>query len=142
MYVVGQVRSPGVVSLNAGARVVDAIEAAGGATSRADLTAVNLARKLTDGEQIMVPRPGQAVPPASPGGAETPGAETHWGAAVNLNTATQAQLDELPGVGPVIAGRIVEWRQQNGQFTSVDQLGEVSGIGDATLAKLRSLVTV
>jgi competence protein ComEA len=143
VYVVGQVHAPGVVSLSAGARVVDAIKAAGGATSKADLTAVNLARRVTDGEQIVVPRPGQPIPAAgASSAAKSPGADAHPGQAVNLNTATEAQLDELPGIGPVIAARIVAWRQENGQFTSVDQLGEVSGIGNAILAKVRPLVTV
>ena len=135
-----------MVSLSSGARVIDAIKAAGGQTRRADLSAVNLARRVTDGEQITVPRPGQPVTAASgvapSSGSESSGATAVSGQPVNLNTATEAQLDELPGVGPVLAGRIVAWRQQNGQFTSVSQLGDVSGIGDATLAKLRSLVTI
>lgn len=166
VYIVGQVRKPGVVTLPPGARVVDAVEAARGATARADLAAVNLARRLADGEQIIVPRRGEVVAGGGgPGGlaggsagggsgAAGPGAgaagTSPAGAAagsagqgvLNLNTATVAQLDELPGVGPVIAGRIVAWRQENGPFTKVDQLGEVEGIGPATLGKLRPLVTV
>jgi len=150
VYVVGQVREPGVVSVAAGARVGDAVEAAGGATPKADLTAINLARKVADGEQILVPRPGEAAPagttsgsagPSGPGEPGGPGAGAGSGL-VNLNSATEADLDELPGVGPVLAGRIIEWRDQNGPFASVEQLGEVSGIGDATLDKLRTLVTV
>jgi competence protein ComEA len=144
VYVVGQVREPGVVTLPAGARVEDAVEAAGGATGRADLTVINLARPVQDGEQILVPKPGESPAPApiataAPSGSGPAGAPA---GPINLNTATAADLDSLPGVGPVIAQRIVDWRQQNGGFTSVDDLGEVSGIGDATLGRLRPLVTV
>lgn len=161
VYVVGQVRRSGVVSLSAGARVEDAIQAVGGATEKADLAVMNLARRVVDGERIVVPRPGEKLPTAEPGadggataagaaGAETGAAgsgEAGSGAAapgapVDLNTATVAQLDALPGVGPVIAGRIVAWRQENGRFTSVDDLSEVQGIGDATMARLRPLVRV
>jgi competence protein ComEA len=153
VYVVGQVRRPGVVSLAVGARVEDAVDAAGGATEKADLAVMNLARKVVDGERIIVPRPGQKLPtpdPVAVPGAADPGAAgadpgsgtVTPGAPIDLNTATVAQLDALPGVGPVIAGRIVAWRQENGRFSSVDDLGEVQGIGDATLAKLRPLVRV
>jgi competence protein ComEA len=154
VYVVGQVRHPGVVSLVNGARVEDAVKAAGGATERADLAVINLARKVQDGEQIVVPKPGETVPAAAldaGGGAGGAGAGGTGGdgtagggpgAPIDLNTATVAQLDTLPGVGPVIAGRIVAWRQDNGRFATVDDLGEVSGIGEATLAKLRPLVRV
>ena len=138
VYVVGEVRRPGVVSVGAGARVDDAIEAAGGASAKADLTAINLARRVTDGEQLVVPRPGQVV--AGPPKDAAAGGDS--GPLVNLNTASETQLDELPGIGPVLAGRIVAWRQQNGRFASTGQLGEVEGIGDATLAKLQPLVTV
>ena len=150
VYVVGQVRRPQVVSLAPGSRVEDAVEAAGGATERADLTVMNLARPVVDGERIVVPRPGEKLPTPEPvpagAGAGASAGTTAGGAApgtpVDLNTATVADLDALPGVGPVLAGRIVEWRQQNGGFKTVDDLGEVSGIGDATLAKLRPLVRV
>jgi competence protein ComEA len=150
VYVVGQVQRPGVVSLAAGARVEDAVDAAGGATGKADLAVMNLARKVVDGERIVVPRPGEKVPAADPmpapdGAAPSDGqagTSSAPGTPVDLNTATVADLDALPGVGPVIAGRIVAWRQQNGNFKTVDDLGEVSGIGDATLEKLRPLVRV
>jgi len=152
VYVVGQVGRPGVVSLAPGSRVEDAVDAAGGATSKADLTVMNLARKVVDGERIMVPRPGQQVPTDDPvdagggsadggagsGAAGTPGP----GAPVDLNTATVAEFDALPGIGPVLAARIVAWRQQNGRFNTVDDLSQVSGIGDATMARLRPLVRV
>jgi competence protein ComEA len=137
VHVVGQVRHPGLVRLDAGARVADALAKAGGASRRADLTAVNLARVVVDGEQIFIPAPGQA-PPAVAGPA--PSGSAGAGSPIDLNTATEADLDALPGVGPVIAGRIVAWRQEHGRFSSVDELTEVSGIGDATMARLRPLV--
>ncbi len=149
VHVVGQVRHPGVVTLRSGARVIDAIKAAGGALPGADLDAVNLARVLGDGEQVRVPKPGETLAPSPPtvaggGGAGTGGTSADAPAAgpVNLNTADAAALDGLPGVGPVLAERILQWRQTNGRFTSVDELGEVSGIGDKALERLRPLVTV
>ena len=149
MHVVGQVREPGVVSLGPDARVQDAIEAAGGATGRADLARINLARKVVDGERILVPRPGQKLPaePADGGSVEASAgsggsAGSGSGAPIDLNTAGVTELDALPGVGPVLAARIVEWRQVNGRFATVDDLNEVSGIGDATMEKLRPLVRV
>jgi competence protein ComEA len=147
VYVVGQVRRPGVVTLAPGARVEDAVDAAGGATGTADLTVMNLARKIVDGERIVVPRPGEKVPtevpaPVAEGGADASAGAAAPGVPLDLNTATVAQFDALPGVGPVIAGRIVAWRQQNGRFNRVDDLAEVQGIGDATLEKLRPLVRV
>ncbi len=146
VHVVGQVRRPGVVRLAAGARVQDALAAAGGATRRADLAAVNLARLVVDGEQVVVPRPGAATPPApgsaGPGGTGGTGAGAAGGAAaaVDLNTAGESELDALPGIGPVLAGRIVAFRQEHGHFSTVDELAEVSGIGDAVLERLRPLV--
>ncbi|GAB2984115.1 helix-hairpin-helix domain-containing protein [Nocardioides montaniterrae] len=137
--VVGKVRRPGIVVLSAGSRVVDAIKAAGGARRGVDLTSLNLARVLVDGEQVVVGVPGgRAGPPAS-------GAMPLTGAAwpvVNLNTATVDQLETLPDVGPVTAQSILDWRAENGRFTSVDQLLDVDGIGDKTLAKLAPHVTV
>jgi competence protein ComEA len=154
--VVGLVQHPGVVRLAAGARVEDAVDAAGGARHGADLAAINLARVLVDGEQVVVPRPGQAVPAAGAGaavagtaGAPGSGASSGVGGSaaapagpVDLNTATEEQLDALPGVGPVLAGRILEWRAQHGRFSTVDELSEVSGIGDKVLENLRPLVRV
>jgi competence protein ComEA len=155
VYVVGQVRRPGVVSLGSDARVQDAIEAAGGATGRADLARINLARKVVDGERILVPKPGQKLeddPAVGGGSAGVAGGDSGGvtsgaaggapGTPIDLNTATVTELDALPGVGPVLAGRIVEWRQSNGRFTTVDDLNEVSGIGDATMEKLRPMVRV
>ncbi len=148
VHVVGQVRRPGVVRLPPGSRVEDAVAAAGGVLRGADLTAVNLARLLADGEQLLVPRPGQAVVPGggASGGAGSGGSGGDAGATgsvpVNLNTATVEQLDGLPGVGPVLAGRILDWRAKNGRFSTVDELGEISGIGEKALERLRPLVSV
>ncbi|MBD5787911.1 helix-hairpin-helix domain-containing protein [Cellulosimicrobium terreum] len=141
MHVVGQVADPGLVTVDAGARVADAIAAAGGAAREADLAALNLARTVTDGEQIVVPRPGEAVAAAPPPGTDAaPGGQ--GAQVVDLNTADASMLDELPGIGPVLAERIVVWRTDNGPFTSIDELGEVSGIGPAVLADVRDLVQV
>src|SRR5687768_12581308 len=140
--VAGKVRRPGIVSLPLGSRVVDAIEAAGGPRRGVDLTTVNLARLLVDGEQIVVgvpPPAGVAAPAASAPGASTAGAPVPL---VNLNSATQAELETLPGIGPVTAAAILQWRTDNGAFSSVDELLEVSGIGDATLAEIAPFVTI
>src|SRR4029453_4014206 len=126
------------VRLPAGSRVQDAIAAAGGATSGADLDAVNLARKLTDGEQVRVTGPGDPPPPPEPGAATIPGTPS---TPLDLNTATVEQLDPLPGVGEVTAGRIVAYRAAH-PFTSVDELLEVPGIGQRRFDQLRDLVTV
>jgi competence protein ComEA len=138
----GKVRHPGVVSLPAGARVIDAIKAAGGARPGAKTGTLNLARKVVDGEQILVgvdATPVPAVPPTAPAG--PPGAPAP-GAPIDLNTATATQLDQLPGVGPVLAQRIVDYRTQHGGFRSTDELRQVSGIGDAKFADLKNLVRV
>ncbi|NPC43144.1 ComEA family DNA-binding protein [Nocardioides sp. zg-1230] len=135
--VAGKVRRPGIAVLPAGSRVVDALDAAGGARRGVDLTSLNLARPVVDGEQILV-----GVAPAA-GVAGTVDAPAPDGATlVNLNTADQAALDTLPGVGPVTADAILAWRDANGAFTSVDELLEVDGIGEATLADLAPLVTL
>lgn len=139
VHVAGAVRRPGVYRLKPGSRVDDALRLAGGPTRRADLSAVNLAAKVEDGRQILVPvRAPRGSPAATPGTAP-PGAPAQ---PISLNTATLEQLDQLPGVGPVTAQRILEWRSQNGRFGAVDQLQEVSGIGEARFATLRDLVTV
>jgi competence protein ComEA len=134
--VAGWVRRPGVYEFEEGARVIDAIDAAGGARSGALLESLNLAAPLADGIQILVPRAGETVAPA-PGGAVAGVAGL-----INVNTATPIELEELPGVGEVIAQAIVDYRTENGPFASVDQLLDVSGIGDATLENIRELVTV
>ena len=143
----GAVARPGVYHLPAGARVCDLLDAAGGATAQAELSAVNLAAKLADGQQVEVPKSGQAaVAPAAGGPVATvgggSGATNAPAAPVNLNLATVEQLDALPGVGPSTAQKIVDYRTANGSFHSVEDLKNVSGIGDAKFAALKDLVTV
>lgn len=133
VHVLGSVAVPGVYELDDGDRVLDAIAAAGGRAPDADLAAVNLARALKDGEQLVVPRIGEAATAASPSAGD---------GRVNLNTADEAALDTLPRVGPALAQRIIAWREANGGFGSVDDLLSVTGVGEATLAGLRDLVTV
>ena len=144
--VAGKVRRPGLVRLPAGARVADALEAAGGALPGVDVALLNLARKVNDGELILV---GVTAPPGADGqsrvgvgGAPGPGGPAAGGGKVNLNTATLAQLDALPGVGPVLAQRILDHREQQGGFRSVSDLRKVDGIGDARYEDLKDLVTV
>lgn len=138
----GKVQRPGLVEVPEGARVADVVEAAGGALPGTDLGGLNLARRVVDGEQVAV-----GVPPAPD--AAGSGAGGPAGAAANapagpldLNAATSDQLDALPGVGPVTAQRILEWRARNGRFARVEQLREVEGIGERRFAQLRELVTV
>jgi competence protein ComEA len=157
--VVGLVHTPGLVTLPPGARIADALQAAGGPVNGADTIGLNMARPVGDGEQIVVglaPVSGQptalgsSVASGSAPGSKPPGptgpasrsVKPKPGEAVDLNTATVEQLDALPGVGPVTAAAIVAWRQSHGKFTSVDQLAEVDGIGPARLEKLRPLVRV
>jgi competence protein ComEA len=140
----GKVRRPGVVTVPAGARVIDVLKAAGGPSPGADIGMLNLARKVADGELVTVGVPAPA--PAGSGSAgEAPSAGDAAGgstAPIDLNTATPAELETLPGVGPVLAQRILDWRTEHGQFATVDQLSDVPGIGDARLAQLRDLVRV
>jgi competence protein ComEA len=133
--VAGKVRRPGVVRLPPGSRVMDAVTAAGGVLPGTDLALLNLARKVVDGEQVVVGVASVAPAPGVPG---APGAP---GALLDLNTATVEQLDALPGVGPVLAQRLVEYRTANGGFRSVDQLREVDGIGESRFQRLKALVT-
>lgn len=137
--VAGKVRSPGIAVLPPGSRVVDALEAAGGARRGVDLTSLNLARPLVDGEQILV---GVTAPAGVPATVGDPGSATTAGALVNLNTADPPTLETLPGVGPVTAGAIISWRDQHGGFSAVEELLEVDGIGDATLAQIAPHVTI
>jgi competence protein ComEA len=137
--VAGWVRRPGVYEFAGGARVIDAIEAAGGARPGAQLQALNLAAPLADGTQILVPKEGAtAAPPVTGSG---PGVVAAGGL-VNVNTATAPELETLPGIGEVTAQAIIDHRTENGPFTSVDQLLDVTGIGDVTLENIRDLVTV
>jgi competence protein ComEA len=142
--VAGKVRTPGIVELPLGARVVDALSAAGGARPDVRLAGLNLARPLVDGEQLLVGvRPARlpgATPPSAAG--PTTSGPTAPTGLVDLNTASQEQLETLPGIGPVTALAILTWRDENGGFTSVDELLEVSGIGEVTLAEVRPFVTV
>jgi competence protein ComEA len=141
----GKVEHPGVVNLASGSRVIDAIKAAGGTTRNADTGTLNLAEILIDGQQVVVPsqresQPG--APPSVPGttaSSSTP-APTTSGATVSINSASAAELEVLPGIGPVLAAAIVDWRVQNGGFTAIEQLQEVSGIGPATYAELAPFV--
>ena len=135
VHVVGAVRRPGLYRLTEGARIADAVRLAGGATKRAQLELVNLAAPVSDGTQVVVPRKVQAgsggTAAADAAGAQGP---------VHLNTATLEQLDALPGVGPVTAQKIVDYREQHGAFSSVDELDAIPGIGPARLEQLRELV--
>jgi competence protein ComEA len=133
VHILGQVAHPGLYALRDGDRAVDIVAAAGGFTPEADPAGLNLARFLSDGEQIVVPAVGEA-PPAG-GGAAADGT-------VNLNTADAAALETLPRIGPAMAQRILDWREQNRRFSAVEDLLDVPGIGDATFAGLRELVTV
>jgi competence protein ComEA len=134
VHVVGAIRRPGLYRLAEGARVADALARAGGALPRADLAAVNLAAPLADGQQVIVPR---RAPPGAVGSA----ADALVGGRVSLATATTDQLDELPGIGPVTAQKIVDWRTTHGPFRSVDDLDRIPGIGPARVEQLRDLVT-
>jgi competence protein ComEA len=135
--VVGAVRRPGLYRLRQGERIADAVARAGGAAARADLTLINLAAPLADGQQVVVPVRGAAAGAAA-GGAAAPG--TAPAGPVHLNTATLEQLDSLPGVGPVTAQKIVDYRQAHGAFASVDELDAIPGIGPKRLDDLRDLV--
>jgi competence protein ComEA len=137
--VAGKVRRPGVATLPAGSRVVDALEQAGGVRGRVNLSALNLARVLVDGEQILVAR--RAAPGGLAASASTAAPDAS-GALVNINTATSEQLETLPGVGPVTAQKILDWRTAHGAFSSVDELLEVDGIGEKTLAEVAPHVTL
>ncbi|GAA3864494.1 hypothetical protein GCM10022381_05450 [Leifsonia kafniensis] len=147
VHVLGAVRKPGLFQLAEGARVVDAIAAAGGLSEAGDPAGVNLARAVSDGEQLYVPARGEAqpqAPPASGGGGAVGGSASGGvvAALVNLNTATIADLDSLPRIGPAMAQRIIDFRTANGRFSSIDELRNVTGIGEKTFDGLKDLVTV
>lgn len=134
VHVVGAVRRPGLYRLREGSRIADAVTRAGGATRRADVSLVNLAAPVADGAQVVVPRRAPAAGgAATPGGADAPAGPLH------LNTATLEQLDELPGIGPATAQKILDFRGEHGAFTSVDELDAVPGIGPARLEQLREV---
>ena len=137
VHVVGEVRRPGLYRLRDGARIADAVHRAGGARRNADLAALNLAAPLVDGVQVLVPArsvPGQP-PVAAPGGTDVPAGP------VSLSSATIEELDELPGVGPITAQKIVDYRTEHGPFASIDDLDSVPGIGPTRIEQLRDLVT-
>lgn len=140
VHVAGRVAAPGLYRLPAGARLADAVEAAGGALPDAVLDAVNLARPLADGEQVYVPGPDDAAAP--PGAAEAGSAAQRPDGTIDLNRATAADLEALPGIGPVLAARIVDHRERVGGFTSVGQLRDVPGIGEKTFQSLAPMVSV
>lgn len=147
VHVAGDVTHPGVVELRLGSRVIDAIEAAGGGRLDADLDRLNLAAKVADGERVLVQKVGDPTAPADPSGTTSavPGNDGTDGTTnglVNLNTATQAQLEALPGIGPAFATAIISAREQRGGFKSVNELREVRGIGEKRFADLRNRVTV
>ena len=138
VHVAGAVRHPGVYTLKLGARVRDAVRRAGGASSGGDANAINLAAKVADGAQVIVPLKAGAATAAIGSGGSTAAAPT---APISLGNATVEQLDTLDGVGPATAEKIIQWRTEHGGFTSVDDLGEVPGIGPKKLEALRSQVT-
>lgn len=141
VHVAGAVARPGLVELRDGDRVADAVAAAGGATSRADLDALNLARIVADGEHLIVPV--QSVTGSGAGAAAAPTATGQLpDGRVDLNTATAAQFEALPGIGPVLAARIVDHRDRNGPFTAVGELREISGIGEKLFQSIAELVGV
>lgn len=141
VHVAGEVKNPGVMTLPAGSRVTDAVQAAGGMTHNADPSALNLAQPLNDGEQIKVPKVGEPStqqdtgPNASESTSQTNGK-------INVNTASEKELQELPGVGPATSEAIIKHREENGRFESIEQLEDVPGIGPAILERLTPLVTV
>ena len=149
VYVCGAVRSPGVVRLPSTARVADALKVAGGATAAAELSAVNLAAPLADGQQITVPRRGEAAAggvvasgTSAAAGSATASAGSAVAAPVNINTASLEELDTLDGVGPATAQKIIDYRTANGGFKTIDDIKEVSGIGDAKFAAMKDSITV
>jgi len=143
VYVSGAVAYPDVYELASDSIVKDAIEAAGGPTDEADLNRINLARRVHDEEQIYVPRKGEESPPVSPP-SDSPllPSSSQEGGKVNINTATAEELDALPGIGPSIAQRIIDYRTTNGPFRSIEEIKNVKGIGDITFEKLKDKITV
>lgn len=135
VHILGQVNAPGLYALHDGDRAVDVVAAAGGLTPSADPAALNLARFLSDGEQIIVPAVGESIPASGVAGGGASGGK------VNINTADEPTLETLPRVGPAMAARILAWRAANGRFTAIEDLMSVSGIGEKTFEGLKDLVT-
>ena len=147
VHVAGEVKKPGVLTLPAGSRITDAVQAAGGLTKDADPSALNLAQPLNDGEQIKVPKVGEPegsgeAPDSTSGASGRTSSGSAGGDKINVNTASEKELQELPGVGPATSEAIVKHREENGRFESVEQLEDVPGIGPAILERLTPLVTV
>jgi competence protein ComEA len=135
VHIVGQVRYPGIYSLEVGSRLIDAVVASGGFLAKADQSSVNLARPLSDGEQIFVLANGQSSTPLGQAGVSGSGL-------ISVNRATQSQLEELPGVGPALAGRIIDWRSANGGFKKLEDLKNVGGIGDKLFSGFSKQITL
>jgi competence protein ComEA len=142
VHVAGAVRRPGLYRLSPGARIQDAVDRAGGATRRGDLDGVNLAQKVTDGQQVLVPEAGAAAAAATAGASTAGPPGTTAGAVIDLNSATAEQLETLDGVGPATAAKILEYRASHGPFRAVGDLSAVSGIGPKKLAAIRPRVRV
>jgi competence protein ComEA len=146
VHVLGAVKRPGLVSLGAGTRVVDAVAAAGGLTDDAEPAGINLARPVSDGEQLVVPRVGEVLPPSAAGtatgGAGGAGGSGAGAGVVDLNSATQEQLESLQGIGPALASRILDWREANGRFANVADLMNVTGIGQKVFDGLKDRIRV
>lgn len=139
VYVSGEVNAPGLVEISSGSRVGDAVEACGGFTPLADSAGVNLAQKAEDGMQINVAARREQTADGTPA---APAANSAQGGFVNLNTATKEELDTLPGIGPAMASRIIEYRQANGSFKSIEDIKEVKGIGEAKFAKMKDRLRI
>jgi len=142
VHVLGAVKRPGLVSLGAGARVVDAVAAAGGLTEDAEQSGINLARLVADGEQLRVPRIGEVLPEPPAGAGTAPGTANGGDPVIDLNSASQEQLQTLHGIGPALAARILDWRQANGRFSKVSDLMNVTGIGQKLFDGLKDRVRV
>lgn len=151
VHITGEVKKEGIIYLNKGARIVDAIEEAGGETKEADLSQVNLAYELQDGQKIYIPNKNEKISEyitENSGnnvvieGNESQGYEEGGNGKVNINTANQTELESLPGIGPALAQRIIEYREENGEFRSIEELQNVKGIGDSKYANIKDNVTV
>jgi competence protein ComEA len=140
VHVAGAVRRPGVYRFHDGERVADAVARAGGSTRNADLSALNLAAPLSDGVQVLVPAAAPVEAGGPPSGTEAGGSASPVGGKVHLSAASADELDELPGVGPVTAQKIVDWRTQHGPFRTLEDLDAIPGIGPARIEQLRDLV--
>jgi competence protein ComEA len=142
VYISGAVAQPDVYSVPSGAIVRDALALAGGPASDADLNAINLAQTLRPGDQVYVPHIGEVAPPVVSAGENSENPSSAPSGPININTATQAELETLPGIGPALATRIIDYREANGPFATIEAIQNVSGIGPATFENLKELITV